>query len=235
VVGIEPSDDMRQQAQRYDPPPNVSFVAGWAHDTAEPNGSANVVVAAQALHWMDPRPTFAEVARILRPGEVFVALDCDWPPNVGNWHAEAAWDRCRAAVNYYEDRLSAGVDGEALREPPTGGAPPALPDHFGRDAQKDRVLPGGVQGWSKDAHLSRTRASGAFRWCTELAAQTVEQGDDARFVDLFRSQGHLRQLLAAGLDGRLLGVLDLSAVAAEVLGPEPRPFWFTYRVRLGVT
>ena len=37
-------------------------------------------MAVQALHWMEPAPTFGEVARLLRPGGVFAALDCDWPP-----------------------------------------------------------------------------------------------------------------------------------------------------------
>lgn len=235
VVGIEPSDDMRRQAERGDPPTHVSYAPGWAHDTCQPDGAADVVVAAQALHWMDPSPTYAEVARILRPGGVFVALDCDWPPNTGSWQAEAAWIRCWAIVKYYEDRLGAGLSGEELRHPPPGGTPYDLPDHFSRDSHQDRTLPGGVHAWSKDAHLSRMKASGAFRWCTELAAEAVEDGDHVRFVDLFRSQGHLRQLLAAGLDEQLLGVHDLAAVAAEALGDGPVPFWFTYRVRLGVT
>ena len=36
----------------------------------------------QSLHWMEPEPTFAEAARILRPGGVFAAYDYDWPPVV---------------------------------------------------------------------------------------------------------------------------------------------------------
>jgi SAM-dependent methyltransferase len=39
---------------------------------------------------MDPEPTFAEVARILRPGGVFAAYDCDWPPTC-HWEAEQAF------------------------------------------------------------------------------------------------------------------------------------------------
>ena len=34
--------------------------------------------------------TFAEIARILRPGGVFAAYDCDWPPTV-NWAIEQAY------------------------------------------------------------------------------------------------------------------------------------------------
>ncbi len=40
---------------------------------------------------MEPEPTFVEVARMLRPGGVFAAYDCDWPPTV-HWEAEAAYE-----------------------------------------------------------------------------------------------------------------------------------------------
>jgi SAM-dependent methyltransferase len=38
-----------------------------------------LVTCSQSLHWMEPEPTFAEVARILRRGGVFAAYDYDWP------------------------------------------------------------------------------------------------------------------------------------------------------------
>src|SRR5262245_33160873 len=76
VIGVEPSDDMRRVAEAT-ADPRVSYRAGWSHATGLDGGIADVVLAAQALHWMDPEPTFAEVARILRPGGVFVAVDCD--------------------------------------------------------------------------------------------------------------------------------------------------------------
>jgi SAM-dependent methyltransferase len=241
VVGVEPSDDMRARAvaqssaaRESGAPDNVSFRAGWAHDTGLADGCAEVVTAVQALHWMDPEPTFAEVARILRPGGVFVALDCDWPPKVGSRRAEEAWDRCRAIVKVFEDRAAGGAAGDDLRQPIGEATDLALPVHFGRDAQKDRTMPAGVRAWSKDEHLARMAASGAFGWCTELAAHSLERGDHARFVDLFRSQGHLQQLLAAGLDEDTLGVTAFVAAVSESLGDSSRPFLFTYRVRLAV-
>ena len=81
VIGVEPSADMRARAAAVTDDPNVRYVDGWSSDTHLPAGSADVVLAVQALHWMEPNGTFAEVARLLRPGGVFAALDCDWPPS----------------------------------------------------------------------------------------------------------------------------------------------------------
>ncbi len=84
VIGIDPNDDMRAQAASKGAGQgilaHVTFRAGLAHDTGLPDACADLVTASQALHWMDPQPTFAEAARILRPGGVFAAYDYDWPP-----------------------------------------------------------------------------------------------------------------------------------------------------------
>jgi ubiquinone/menaquinone biosynthesis C-methylase UbiE len=80
VIGIEPNADMRRQADaKRRTETNVRFVEGVGHETGLPDASADLVTASQALHWMDPQPTFAEVNRILRPGGVFAAYDYDWP------------------------------------------------------------------------------------------------------------------------------------------------------------
>ena len=84
AVGVEPSDDMRVRAAAVTSGANVRYVPGWSNATGLPDGCADVVLAVQALHWMDPASTFVEVARLLRPGGVFAAIDCDWPPSVGN-------------------------------------------------------------------------------------------------------------------------------------------------------
>ena len=199
VVGVEPSDDMRAQAEQ-EARANVEYVRGWSDDSGLPDGSADVVLAVQALHWMDPAPTFGEVARVLRPGGAFVALDCDWPPVVGNAEAEAAWDHCRAAVRRHE----AHVDTEVRR-------------------------------WAKEEHLARMAASGRFAVCREIALHHAEEGDADRFVDLLRSQGDYQTLRRAGIDDATLGLDEFVATVQRTLGRAPRPFWFTYRLRIGIT
>lgn len=77
VVGIEINPEMSRLARRG---PNVRYIHAAAHDTGLPDGCADVVTCAQSFHWMDPEPTIAEIARLLRSGGVFAAYDYDWPP-----------------------------------------------------------------------------------------------------------------------------------------------------------
>lgn len=104
VIGVEPSADMRRQAEAATAAGNVAFRAGYSHDTGLPDGCADIVTCSQSLHWMLPRPTFAEVARILRPGGVFSASDYDWPPITPRWEMQAAYRRFTAGLRDLEKR-----------------------------------------------------------------------------------------------------------------------------------
>src|SRR3954452_6749169 len=64
------------------PEPGVEYREAFAQDTGLGDGCADIVTCSQSLHWMDPEPTFAEAARIMRTGGVFAAYDYDWPPVV---------------------------------------------------------------------------------------------------------------------------------------------------------
>jgi SAM-dependent methyltransferase len=113
VIGIEPTAEMRAQAEARTPAPNVSYRAGFSHHTGLPDRCADVVFCMQSLHWMDPLPTFTEAARILRPGGVFAACDYDWPPATGVWEADAAWEECARRCERLEKEH--GVDAGLLR------------------------------------------------------------------------------------------------------------------------
>jgi SAM-dependent methyltransferase len=52
---------------------------------------------------MEPEPTFAEAARLLRPGGVFAAYDYDWPPVVDP-EVDAAFDAYQARRGALRDR-----------------------------------------------------------------------------------------------------------------------------------
>lgn len=203
VVGVDPSADMRVQAEAQASAlgaGNVSLREGYSHETQLADGSADIVTCSQALHWMEPESTFAEAARILRPGGVFAACDCDWPPTM-NAEAEMAYFK-------FETRL--------------------------RALEKERAVADTVQRWSKDGHLQRIKQSGRFSYVKEVQVHSVEQGNADRLVGLAFSQGGLQSLLKAGLSEDEAGLSSLRKVAHRAIGDAPIPWYFSYRVRIGV-
>jgi SAM-dependent methyltransferase len=79
VVGVEANESMRAVAERETEEGNVRYVGAFASDTGLPGGAADLVTCSQSFHWMEPAPTLAEAARLLRPGGVFAAYDYDVP------------------------------------------------------------------------------------------------------------------------------------------------------------
>jgi len=200
VIGIETVEEMRRVAAARTGAINVRYLPGFGHATGLPDGSADIVTASQALHWMEPEPTFTEVARILRSGGVFAALDCDWPPAM-DWEAEAAFNACLAECDAINRARG-----------------------FTRDVTK----------WAKHEHLARMEASGRFRYVRELTLHNVEQGNAARLVGLTLSQGQVATVLKHGISEDEAGITRLREVAARTLGDEPRPWYFSYRMRIGI-
>ena len=200
VIGIEPNPDMRHQAQDATGDPNIAYHEGLSTDTGLPDASADIVTCSQALHWMEPEPTFAEIARILRTGGVFAAIDCDWPPTIG----------CgiEAAYRAFMKRVGA--------------------------LEKERGVSTDVQKWAKEEHLSRITASGRFRFTKELSVHQVEQGDAVRLMGLARSFGGVASLLKHGLSEEEVGLTELRQAAHKWLGDKGKPWYFSYRVRVGV-
>jgi SAM-dependent methyltransferase len=101
VIGVEPNADMRARAEAVGGA-GLEYRSGTAAATGLPAGCADLVTISQAFHWMDPQPTLAETARLLRPGGVLAVYDCDWPPAV-HWEVEAAHDRLMAEARRLED------------------------------------------------------------------------------------------------------------------------------------
>jgi SAM-dependent methyltransferase len=66
LVAVEPVASMREEfARRL---PGVPVVDGRAEAIGRPDGSFDVVVAAQAFHWFNGAAALAEIHRVLRPG-----------------------------------------------------------------------------------------------------------------------------------------------------------------------
>ena len=75
IIGVEPVAEMIEVAVAATDSPNVSYVVASAHATGLLDGCADIVTCSQSLYWMEPEPTFAEIARILRQGGVFAAYE----------------------------------------------------------------------------------------------------------------------------------------------------------------
>ena len=201
VTGVEPSGPMREIARRragaLPDRDGFTVIEGTAEDTGLPAGSADIVTASQALHWFDPARALPEIARLLRPGGVLAAYDCDWPPAV-DWETAAAYQA-------YDDQARTLAIGRGLQPPKA----------------------------AKEEHADRMRASGLFRFVTEIAVHHRDEGDAARLVNLALSQGGTVALLNEGLTEDELGLTWLREVADRRI-PRPVPFWWTYRIRLAV-
>ena len=66
VVAVEPLEEMHRVLRRV--VPVVPVVAGTAEALPFRAASVHAVTVAQAFHWFDVEPAFAELARVLRPG-----------------------------------------------------------------------------------------------------------------------------------------------------------------------
>jgi SAM-dependent methyltransferase len=94
VVGVEPNESMRAFAEQATEAPNVRYVAASSYTAGLEDACADLVTAAQSLHWMRPEPVFREIGRILRPGGVFCAYEY-FALQTPFWEPEAEWARLR--------------------------------------------------------------------------------------------------------------------------------------------
>jgi SAM-dependent methyltransferase len=87
VTAVEPDQDMLAELQRQ--LPSVRSVPGSAEEIPAPDGSADAVLAGQAMHWFDMDRAMPEIARVLTPGGVLAGLWNVDDDRVG-WVAEFA-------------------------------------------------------------------------------------------------------------------------------------------------
>jgi SAM-dependent methyltransferase len=89
VIGIDPNDEMRRQAERTAANlrgPSPAYRKGRAEETGLADASADAVLAAQAFHWFAPEPTFHEFHRTLKVGGWVVLM----------WNERDETDACTA-------------------------------------------------------------------------------------------------------------------------------------------
>ncbi len=75
VTGVEPNAAMRAAAAQYlSAFPGFSIINGTSERTGLADASVDMIVAAQAFHWFDPKKTRPELLRILKPGGYIVLI-----------------------------------------------------------------------------------------------------------------------------------------------------------------
>ncbi|HVD42390.1 MAG TPA: class I SAM-dependent methyltransferase, partial [Gaiellaceae bacterium] len=144
VIGVEPSKTMRLRAEEATESTNVRYVPAYADQTGLPDATADIVTCSQSFHWMEPAPTLAEIARILRPGGVFAAYDYDWPP-VAHWEVEAAFEELLVRVlDSRKDRLGYVSIAE-------------------KEGHLERMRASGLFRFTREAHVHSRETGGAER------------------------------------------------------------------------
>ncbi|MFN3586060.1 MAG: class I SAM-dependent methyltransferase [Moraxellaceae bacterium] len=108
------TDASADQIAAAEGPSNVRFAVAPAEASGLPEGSADLILVAQAAHWFDLPAFYAEAARVLRPGGVLalltysgVRIDDALDPLLRTYHQETMgpwWPAERAHVeNGYRD------------------------------------------------------------------------------------------------------------------------------------
>lgn len=130
ITAVDPSDGMLAELGRV--LPAVKALIGSAEAIPVPNNAVDVVLVAQAWHWVDPAQAVPEVARVLSPGG---RLGLIW--NLRDERED--WVRRLGEIIGLRRAAARSPGRAAIR--PGGGAPVSLapPHRTGRTARPGRV------------------------------------------------------------------------------------------------
>lgn len=106
-------------------------------------------------------------------------------------------------------------------------------ERFDRLAE-ERGLDQNLQRWSKEQHLERMRASGHFRFTSELLLHHSEQGNAARFIEMVLTNTYGHQFKLKTITEEEVGFAQLRQAAYQYIGDKVISWYFSYKVRLGV-
>jgi ubiquinone/menaquinone biosynthesis C-methylase UbiE len=184
VIGVEPGADMRQVAMNRTSAANVSYVAGMANATGLDAESADLVTASQSFHWMEPVSTLQEAARILRPGGLFAAIDCNWPPLI-HPEAEQVYDAVHARAKQIGKER--GLTTEVR--------------HFPKDKHRDSIESSGHFSYVREILLHKHDMGNAAR----LMGVSRSQGDAATCLNAGVSDAELGLDVLEEVADRVIG------------------------------
>lgn len=123
VIGIEPTPDMRAQAQ--DDFPTIRFREASSYATGLSSGSTDIVTCSQSFHWMEPQATLREVDRLLKTSGLFLVYDCHWPVT-WDWRSEQQYrillEKAKVLVSHHRE-LSDLTTRKTVTPPGLSGSP----------------------------------------------------------------------------------------------------------------
>jgi SAM-dependent methyltransferase len=96
---------------------------------------------------------------------------------------------------------------------------------------RERGLAHSLKIWPKNKSLDPLRESAHFRFTREVLLHSIEQGDAARFLEMMQSSGLSGQFQFTEQE---IGLDRLRQAALQYIGSEPIPWYFSYRVRIGI-
>jgi SAM-dependent methyltransferase len=86
VVGIDPSEELIEEAKRIDDDGGVRvhYVVAKAERTTLDESSFDVVAAGRCWHWLDHNKAIREIKRVIKPNGYIALAQFDWLPMPGN-------------------------------------------------------------------------------------------------------------------------------------------------------
>jgi len=115
LTGADPAEGMVREARRLTP--MAEFHVSLAEELVLPDGYADLVFSTASFHhWQDQQQGIRQVARVLRPGGLFVLVDIVMPLGIGKIHphgrqtspAKVRWMFAQAGLEVQRQRRVMG-------------------------------------------------------------------------------------------------------------------------------
>lgn len=88
--------------------------------------------------------------------------------------------------------------------------------------------------WAKENHLINMSRSGYFRHTRQVFLSKMEIGDADRFIKLALSQRRIQAILACRPELILADLMAFEEAVKAAFNGQPRTFYFSYRVNIGI-
>lgn len=148
--------------------PRIFYRRAAAEESGIEGRSVDLLVVAQALHWFDPQPFWAEVARVLKSGGIFAFWGYNWPEVC--LPVNQVLEQLKLEISPYWPMRSAVLHNEYR------SIQPPFPEI---------KTPGFVMSvsWTLDQYLSHLRSWSGTRYFNERTGDDVVKKYESSFCD----------------------------------------------------